>query len=243
LRVFFIDLTNKLFYYMSNIAENYLRFKEIVEDNYKAKLLAVSKNFEVAHINEAYQAGARNFAENRVQELLSKHFDTQNRYNDINWHLIGTLQSNKAKYVTDFVTLIHSVDKYALLQEINKNAKKHERIQECLLQIHIGQELTKFGFSYQEAEEMLQNKSFENLTNIKIIGLMGMATYTDDTAQVEKEFKGLRNFFETLQKYSTEEYPFLDIKELSMGMSSDYKIALDAGSTCVRIGKAIFGKK
>ncbi len=228
---------------MSSISENYLHFKTIVEDNYKAKLLAVSKNFPVTHISEAYQAGARNFAENRVQELLSKHFDTQKLYNDISWHLIGTLQSNKAKYVTDFVSIIHSVDKYTLLQEINKNAKKHERIQECLLQIHIGQELTKFGFSYEEANEMFQNKDFANMSNVKITGLMGMATYTDDTTQIEKEFKGLRSFYETLKKYSTEEYPILDIKELSMGMSADYKIALEMGSTCVRIGKAIFGKK
>ncbi len=228
---------------MPNITENYQYFKNIVEDTYKSKLLVVSKNFSPTQINEAYQAGARNFGENRVQELLSKYMDMQITHQDIKWNLIGTLQTNKAKYITDFVSLVHSIDKVTVLQEINKHAKKHDRIQDCLLQIHIAQESTKYGLSYQEAEKLLQHEDLEELKNIRIVGLMGMATFTDDNVQIQKEFKGLRTFFEELKKLNNKDYPFLQMKELSMGMSSDYQIALDEGSTIIRIGRGIFEKK
>ncbi len=195
-------------------------------------LVAVSKTHPIEKITEAYNAGQRIFGENKVQELVSK---AEKLPNDISWHLIGHLQTNKVKYIASFVSLIHAVDSKKLLLEIDKQAKKNNRIIDCLLQIHIAQEESKFGFSFPECEDLLKDNEVTELKNVNIIGLMGMATNTDNESQIQNEFKGLNNFY--IQKKS--QFPFL--KVLSIGMSSDYLIAIDHGSTMVRIGSSIFG--
>jgi pyridoxal phosphate enzyme (YggS family) len=205
---------------------------------FDCKLIAVSKTYPVERIKEAYEAGQRIFGENKVQEMTEK-YDLLPK--DIQWHLIGHLQSNKVKYVAPFVHLIHSVDSLKLLQEINKQGEKNNRIIPCLLQLHIAEEETKFGLSFTEAEELLNSVELTALKNILISGLMGMATNTDNQEQIRKEFRQLKNFFEQQKKQVLKSN--VQLTELSMGMSSDYKIALEEGSTMVRIGSAIFGAR
>ena len=200
------------------------------------RLVAVSKTHPVEKIKEAYDAGQRIFGENKVQEMCFKQpFLPQ----DIEWHLIGHLQTNKVKQVASFVSLIHSVDSFKLLEEINKQGKKINRTINCLLQVYIANEETKFGLDQQELISLIKSDKIASLNFVKIIGLMGMATFTDNKEQVRKEFKSLKNLFEeikTLKLHSN-----IEMKELSMGMSQDYEIAIEEGSTLVRIGTAIFG--
>lgn len=202
------------------------------------KLIAVSKTKPVEQIMEAYQEGQRLFGENKVQELVPK-FEALPK--DIEWHMIGHLQSNKVKYIAPFVSLIHSVDSDRLLEEINKQAAKAKRTIPCLIQVHIAEEETKFGFSPEEVVQFLQSAGFAELKNIIVRGLMGMATLTDNTDQIRKEFKDLRKLYETLKTSNFGSN--VAMNELSMGMSSDYKIAIEEGSTLIRVGSAIFGER
>jgi PLP dependent protein len=201
------------------------------------RLITVSKTQAVEKIAEAYEAGQRFFGENKVQELTAKY---ESLPKDIAWHMIGHLQSNKVKYIVPFVHLIHSVDSMKLLAEIDKQAKKINRIINCLLQVHIANEETKFGFSEIEVLDTIQSEQFRACQNIRVCGLMGMATLTHDQDQIRKEFKNLKTLFDTLKSFAL---PNLNMEELSMGMSSDYKIAVEEGSTLIRIGTAIFGER
>jgi PLP dependent protein len=202
------------------------------------KLIAVTKTHPVELIREAYDAGHRAFGENKVQEMLPK-YDALPK--DIQWHLIGHLQTNKVKYITSFVSLIHSVDSVKLLEEINKQAQKHGRTVPCLLQVHIAEEESKFGFSRSEIETLLERRLPDNLDHVQIDGLMGMATLTENAGQIRKEFRGLRALFESLKTRNLP--PNMKMNELSMGMSSDFQLAIEEGSTMVRIGSAIFGQR
>jgi hypothetical protein len=202
------------------------------------QLIAVSKTNPIEKIKEAYDAGQRVFGENRVQELIPK-FEALPK--DIEWHMIGHMQTNKVKYIAPFIHLIHSVDSYNVLEEINKQAAKAGRKISCLLQIHIAEEESKFGFSEEEVLKLISSESLKSLKHIVVAGLMGMATFTNDTSQVRKEFKRLKSFFEKLK--STELPSNVAMKELSMGMSGDYQIAIEEGSTMVRVGSAIFGER
>ena len=202
------------------------------------KLVAVSKTKPIELIMDAYQHGQRVFGENKVQEMIWKYEELPK---DIEWHLIGHLQTNKVKYVAPFVHIIHGVDTFRLLKAINTEAQKVSRIIPCLLQFHIAEEETKFGFSMDEALEMLTAPEFENLRNVRISGVMGMATFTDDENQIRKEFAHLKAIFERLRIEHFAESP--DFKEISMGMSGDYLIAIEEGSTMVRIGSTIFGER
>jgi pyridoxal phosphate enzyme (YggS family) len=197
-------------------------------------LIAVSKTKPVELLKEAYDAGQRDFGENYIQELEDKQKQLPT---DIRWHAIGHLQSNKVKYIAPFVHLVHAVDSLKLLQEINKQALKNKRVIDCLLQIYIAQEETKFGFSFNECESLFQSDELKDLKNIRIVGFMGMATNTDNEMQIRNEFCSLKNFF---LKFSTLNSTF---SILSMGMSSDYKIAIEEGSTMIRIGSSIFGER
>lgn len=201
------------------------------------RLVAVTKTKPVAMLAEAYAAGSRIFGENKVQEMAEKQPQLPQ---DIQWHLIGHLQSNKVKYIAPFVSLIHSVDSLKLLQEINKQAAKNNRVIDCLLQIHIAEEETKFGLSAEEARELLHSADVQQLSHIRITGLMGMATNTDDETQIRKEFRGLKQLFDQLGEFRSDNVVF---SELSMGMSGDYLIAAEEGSTLVRVGSAIFGNR
>ncbi len=201
-------------------------------------LVAVSKTQPETAIIEAYQAGQRIFGENKVQEMIAKQ---KNLPNDIQWHMIGHLQRNKVKYMASFVQLIHGVESFKVLQEINKQAQKHNRIIDCLLQLKIATETTKFGMQVQEAEKIINSEALINLKNIKITGLMGMATFTTDTATLNKEFTTLKSTFDHLKKIATA--PNCKLQILSMGMSSDYKLAIACGSTMIRIGSSIFGNR
>jgi hypothetical protein len=201
-------------------------------------LVAVSKTQPIDVIMEAYEAGHRIFGENKVQELVSK---SEALPSDIQWHMIGHLQSNKVKYIASFIHLIHSVDSYKLLAEINKQAIKAGRTIQCLLQIHIAKEESKFGFSEAEVLELLHQGTLEKLSSIRITGLMGMATNTSDTDQVRDEFRTLKKFYDQLKSMPLPVN--MELKELSMGMSGDYKLAVEEGSTLVRIGSAIFGER
>jgi pyridoxal phosphate enzyme (YggS family) len=197
-------------------------------------LVAVSKTKPVEMLMEAYEAGFKRFGENYVQELTEK-YDKMPK--DIEWHFIGHLQSNKVKYIAPFVNLIHSVDSFKLLQEINKQAAKHNRVIDCLLQIYIAEEDTKSGMTEEECLEILQSDILKNLTNINITGLMGMSTFTDDEAQIRKEFRKLKTFHSSLiSKYT-------QLTTISMGMSGDYAIAIEEGSTMIRVGSKIFGNR
>jgi hypothetical protein len=197
-------------------------------------LIAVSKTKSIEAIKEAYDAGQRDFGENRVQELVPKY---EALPKDIRWHLIGHLQSNKVKYIAPFVHLIHSVDSENLLSEINKQAQKNDRVIPVLLQIFIAREETKFGFSFEEAEKLLKESPGKKYPNVKISGMMGMATNTEDESQVRKEFHSLKNFFSGLRT------PDSGLRTLSMGMSSDWKIAVEEGSNMIRVGSSIFGER
>lgn len=201
-------------------------------------LVAVSKTKPVEAILDIYNQGQRVFGENKVQEMCDKQAVLPQ---DIQWHLIGHLQTNKVKYIAPFVTMIHAVDSLKLLAEINKQAKKHNRIIDCLLQFHIAQEDTKFGLDTQEAKELLESTEFQAMENIRIRGVMGMATFTEDEAQIHNEFKALGTIFNSLKAtYFSEQLTF-DTR--SMGMSGDYQIAIEEGSTMVRIGSLIFGNR
>jgi pyridoxal phosphate enzyme (YggS family) len=219
---------------------NIEKYKQLVSEikPYGARLIAVSKTKPVEDILALYQAGQKIFGENKVQELVSKY---EVLPKEIEWHLIGHLQTNKVKYIAPFVALIHSVDSLKLLQEINKQAEKNNRLIPCLLQIFIATEETKFGLSDEELFQLLDSKEFASLKNVQICGLMGMASNADDDKKIEEEFSGLKNLFDRVkQKYFAQEPSF---KELSMGMSSDYKIALKQGATLIRVGSIIFGDR
>ena len=219
-----------------SVAENIERVKENLPDN--VRLLAVSKTMPTEFIMEAYHCGQRAFGENKVQEMVWKYEELPK---DIEWHFIGHLQTNKIKYIAPFVHLIHGVDSFKLLKSIDVEAKKAERIIPCLLQFHIAEEETKFGLSIQEAIEMLNSEEFKLLGNIQISGVMGMATYTDDETQVRKEFGSLKKYFEKLKLEFFTDNP--NFREISMGMSGDFLIAISEGSTMVRIGSTIFGER
>ena len=201
-------------------------------------LIAVSKTKPVSDLQEAYDAGQRIFGENKALEMRDKH---QQLPDDILWHFIGHLQTNKIKYIAPFVTLIHAIDSLSLLEAVNKEALKNNRVIDCLLQFHIAQEETKFGLDLEEAEALLQSETYKDLKNINICGVMGMATFTDDAAQVRDEFKSLKNIFDKLKEnYFKDKESF---KEISMGMSDDYPIAIEEGATMVRVGSKIFGAR
>ncbi|MFN0036697.1 MAG: YggS family pyridoxal phosphate-dependent enzyme [Saprospiraceae bacterium] len=201
-----------------------------------ARLVAVSKTQPLGRILEIYQQGQRIFGENRPQEMLEKQAALPA---DIQWHLIGHLQTNKVKPIAPFVSLVHSVDSLRLLQEIDKQAARNHRVIDCLLQFHIAQEETKFGLSEQEAVEMLQSQPYSALQNVRVCGVMGMASFTQNTEQVRREFRHLKTIFENLK---SDFFPQAGhFREISMGMSGDWRIALEEGSTMVRIGSLIFG--
>lgn len=219
-----------------SIASNIQSFNDLLK-NTQARLIAVSKTKPNEDLLTAYEAGQRAFGENKVQELSRK---AEELPKDIEWHFIGHLQRNKVKYIAPFVSLIHGVDSLRLLVEVNKQAIKNNRVIECLLQVFIADEETKFGLSRDELNELIQSTEFKALENIKVIGLMGMATNTDNKEQIRSEFAGLRSLFEELKDSS---FQNLEMREISMGMTGDYQIACEEGSTMVRIGSAIFGAR
>ena len=197
-------------------------------------LVAVSKTKPVNDLMEAYNAGQRIFGENKIQEMTEK---WEQMPKDIEWHMIGHVQTNKVKYMTEYVSLIHGVDSLKLLQEINKQAEKHNRVIDCLLQVYIAEEESKFGFDDKELNELIAYEDFKNLKNIRVVGLMGMATFTENQEQIKKEFTHLKSVFDTLSLENPE------FTVLSMGMSGDYPLAIACGSTMVRIGSSIFGNR
>lgn len=202
------------------------------------QLVAVSKTKPITDIEEAYSGGQRIFGENKVQELQVKHPALPK---DIQWHMIGHLQSNKVKYIAPFIDLIHGIESFKLLKEINKQALKNNRSISVLLQFHIATEATKFGLNIDEAKLILENDQFQNLVNINIVGVMGMASFTENTSQVKNEFAQLKSIFDFLKtNYFSDSATF---KEISMGMSGDYIAAIEEGSTMVRVGSSIFGKR
>ena len=202
------------------------------------QLVAVSKLKPASEVMAAYELGQRHFGENWAQELKEKH---EQLPKDIQWHFIGHLQTNKIKYIIPYVHLIHSIDSFRLLQEVNRQAMRHERVVSCLLQSHIATEETKFGFSLEECLQMLQSPEFTTLHNVEICGVMGMASLTDDIQQIHQEFRTLHEYFDVLkQNYFSENQNF---KEISMGMTDDYSIAIEEGSTIIRVGSAIFGER
>jgi pyridoxal phosphate enzyme (YggS family) len=220
-----------------SITDNIKTLKKEVE-SVKVKLIAVSKTKPIEDILEAYEAGQRIFGENQVQELKEKY---ELLPKDIEWHLIGHLQTNKVKYIAPFVNLIHGVDSLKLLIEINKQALKNNRVIDCLLQIYIADEETKFGLGFDEVIELLRSEEFYELKNIRIVGLMGIASNTENKKQIKEEFYELKTLFDGIKlSYFRKEDSF---KEISMGMSSDYTIAIEQGSTMVRIGSDIFGER
>ncbi len=200
-------------------------------------LVAVSKTKPISDIQEAFDAGQKIFGENKVQEMVNK-YDALPK--GIQWHMIGHLQRNKVKYMAHFVDLIHGVDSLKTLKEIDKQANKHNRIINCLLQVRIAKEETKFGLTFNEIEDIFNSEDFNSLKNIKITGLMGMATFTDDEDQITEEFNSLKLFFDKLKKDKPLTFNF-QLSTLSMGMSGDYKIAIENGSTMIRVGSKIFG--
>tara|TARA_R110000765_G_scaffold61991_1_gene120272 strand:+ start:16040 stop:16693 length:654 start_codon:yes stop_codon:yes gene_type:complete len=215
-----------------SIKENLLAVTNTIPNS--VTLVAVSKTKPMSLIQEAYDEGQRIFGENRVQEMTEK---WQKMPKDIKWHMIGHLQRNKVKYMVEYVSLVHGVDSPRLLAEINKQAEKHNRVISCLLQVHIAEEDTKFGFNEEELLELVSNEEFKTYKHIKIEGLMGMATFTDNMDQVRREFRSLKDLYAKLKNNYT------DFNTLSMGMSGDYKIAIEEGSTMVRIGSSIFGSR
>ncbi len=218
------------------IVKNLVNVQDSLIEN--VSLIAVSKTKPASDIQTLYDAGQRAFGENKVQELVEKY---EVLPKDIEWHLIGHLQSNKVKYIAPFVHLIHGVDSFKLLKEINKEGGKCKRIIPCLLQFHIAQEETKFGFSFEEAQEMLESNEFVELQNVAIYGVMGMASFTENENQIHEEFQTLHNYFQLIKSHYFKFNP--EFKELSMGMSGDYKIAMEEGSTLVRVGSTIFGSR
>ncbi|AZQ44131.1 YggS family pyridoxal phosphate-dependent enzyme [Nonlabens ponticola] len=237
---------------MSDITSSILRFKEVIDDlslsrattrdesvQPKATLVAVSKTKPIQDLQQAYNAGQRHFGENKIQEMTEKH-DLLPK--DIKWHMIGHTQRNKVKYMAPYVHLIHSLDSPRLIKEVNKEAIKNDRIINGLLQVHIADEESKYGFDKDDLLDYLASDAFKSLENVQVRGLMGMATFTDDKDQVRQEFKVLKGLFDTVkqQKLLDSRHQF---DELSMGMTGDYEIALEEGSTMIRIGSAIFGAR
>ena len=216
-----------------NIASNIQKILSELKDK-NCKLIIVTKTRPVEVLKQVYDLGYKVFGENRVQELTEKY---EVLPKDIEWHLIGHLQTNKVKYIAEFVSLIHSVESFKLLEEINKQAAKCNRVIPCLLQIYIAKEETKFGLSETEALDLLNSNELTTLQNIRIVGVMGMATNTTDIAIVKNEFKSLKIFFDSIKHISK---PNISLSEISMGMSNDYQFAADAGSTMVRVGSAVF---
>jgi PLP dependent protein len=215
------------------IAENLLKIKESLPE--QVTLVAVSKTKPISDLMQAYNAGQRIFGENKIQEMVDK---WEQMPKDIAWHMIGHVQTNKVKYMAPFVSLIHGVDSLKLLVEINKQALKNNRIIDCLLQIYIAEEESKFGLDEQELQQLLSSPAFTQMKNIKIVGLMGMATFTNDQNQIKKEFTHLKSMFDNIQKLETKN---CQLSTISMGMSGDYPLAIECGSTMVRIGSSIFG--
>lgn len=220
---------------MPSIAENIDQIEKGLKQ--ETRLIAVTKTKPEEVLLEAYHAGCKRFGENKVQEMTAKY---EALPKDIEWHMIGHLQSNKVKYMAPYVTLVHSVDSFKLLKEINKEAAKNNRVIDCLLQIFIAREETKFGLSEEEATEILTSPELRSLQNVRIAGLMGMASNTDNHDVVRNEFRGLKSLFEKFKKYNNQQ---IAMQELSMGMSADYTIAMEEGSTLVRVGSAIFGSR
>ena len=218
-----------------SIKENLLKIKNALPE--KVTLVAVSKTKPVSDLMEAYKTGQRIFGENKIQEMEEK-FNEMPK--DIQWHMIGHVQRNKVKFMAPFVSLIHGVDSLKLLKEINKEAVKNNRIIDCLLQMHIAEEETKFGLDNAELDEILKEIQSDNFKNIKIVGLMGMATFTENQDQIKKEFLHLKSVFDTHKELETENF---QLTTLSMGMSGDYQLAIECGSTMVRIGSSIFGTR
>ena len=217
-----------------SITQNLLQIKSTLPSN--VTLVAVSKTKPISDLMEAYEAGQRIFGENKIQEMAEK---GEAMPKDIEWHMIGHVQTNKVKFMAPFVSLIHGVDSLKLLEEINKQAKKNNRIIDCLLQMYIAEEETKFGLDEKELKEILVSSSFQEMKNIRIIGLMGMATFTNNQEQIKKEFTHLKSIFDSNQ-LPTSNFRLLT---LSMGMSGDYQLAIECGSTMVRIGSSIFGTR
>ena len=215
-----------------SIKSNLIKIKESLPAH--VTLVAVTKTKSVADIQEAYDTGHRIFGENKVQEMTEK---WESLPKDIEWHMIGHLQRNKVKYMAPFVSLVHGVDSLRLLKEINKRAKQNDRVIPCLLQVHIAEESSKFGFDENELIDLISSGNLESLEHIEIKGLMGMATFTEDTQQISKEFRTLKKLFDRAKTYLP------NLKEISMGMSGDYKIAIEEGSTMVRLGSSIFGAR
>ena len=221
---------------MNNISTNIQSIRKHIPEH--VQLVCVSKFNPNESILEAYETGERIFGESKVQELCGKY---ETLPQDITWHFIGHLQTNKIKFIVPFVSLIHGVDSYKLLDEINKQAAKAGKIVNCLLQVHIANEETKFGFSAEELKEALEVGEWKDLKNIQICGLMGMATYTDNREQIRTEFRGLKMLFDDVKAtFFASESSF---RELSMGMSDDFRIAIEEGSTLVRVGSSIFGSR
>lgn len=218
-----------------SIKTNLQNIKKTVPEH--VTLVAVSKTKPVSDLLEAYNAGQRVFGENKIQEMVDKH-DTMPK--DIEWHMIGHIQRNKVKYMAPFVSLIHGVDNFKLLKEINKQAEKHDRIIDCLFQIKIASEESKFGMTIEEAIAITNSDEFSALKNIRITGVMGMATFTNDKTEVKKEFTLLKSIFNTLKKQKTHNFK---PEIISMGMSGDYTLAIECGSTMVRVGSSIFGSR
>ncbi|WP_299052606.1 YggS family pyridoxal phosphate-dependent enzyme [uncultured Polaribacter sp.] len=218
------------------IQENLKEIQQQIPDH--VTLVAVSKTKPIADLQEAYNAGQRIFGENKIQEMADKY---EVLPKDIKWHMIGHLQSNKVKYMAPFVDLIHGIDKFSTLKEINKQAKKNNRVINCLLQAKIAEEATKFGLSFDEIENILQSQELKNLENIKIVGFMGMASFTDNQEQLKGEFSSLQKFYKKQQKV---ELPInCHLETLSMGMSGDFNLAIKEGSNMVRVGSSIFGNR
>lgn len=220
---------------MTSIATNLHTIQSAIPT--EVTLVAVSKTKPVSEILEAYNAGQRIFGENKIQEMAQKYDEMPK---DIEWHMIGHLQRNKVKYMAHFVHLIHGVDSLKTLIEINKQALKHNRVIHCLLQLKIAKEETKFGLSFAEVETILNSEEIKNLKNIHIQGVMGMASFTEDTTVIKTEFKTLKSYFNKLAKFKLQNF---NPTTISMGMSGDYKIAIKEGSTMVRVGSAIFGHR
>ncbi len=216
-----------------SIKDNLLQIKSQLPEN--VTLVAVSKTKPVSDLMEAYNAGQRIFGENKIQEMTEK---WEQMPKDIQWHMIGHVQTNKVKYMAEYVSLIHGVDSLKLLQEINKQAAKHNRVIDCLLQMYIAEEETKFGLDEKELEDILHFVQNDKFQNIKVVGLMGMATFTDNQTQIKKEFLNLKSTFDKINSLSIVNY---QLSIISMGMSGDYKLAIECGSTMVRIGSSIFG--
>lgn len=218
-----------------SIATNLEHIKSTLPE--QVTLVAVSKTKPVSDLMEAYNAGQRIFGENKIQEMADKH---EQMPKDIEWHMIGHVQTNKVKYMASFVSLIHGVDNFKLLKEINKQALKHHRTINCLLQIKIADEDSKFGMSFTEASELIQSKQLSELKNVCILGVMGMASFTENQNQIQQEFSALKNAFDNLKNLNSTQ---CKLETISMGMSGDYQLAIECGSTMIRVGSSIFGAR